>query len=77
MNRSTWKSPYVKFLNKNNYKIASRSSQILPKFLGLTFKVYNGKAYKNITVTEEMIYHKFGEFVFTRAKFSFKKKTKR
>ena len=79
MNRSTWKNPYINFVEQkkkkqNNHIIASRNSQIVPKFLGLTFKVYNGKSYKEITVSEEMINHKFGEFIFTRAKFSFKKK---
>lgn len=74
MSRSKWKSPYINFSEQNDYKFISKNSQIIPKFLGLTFKVYNGKIYKDITITEEMIYRKFGEFVFTRAKFSFKKK---
>jgi ribosomal protein S19 len=42
--------------------------------VGLTFKVYNGKNYNEITIIDSMIGHKFGEFSFTRAKFIFKKK---
>jgi ribosomal protein S19 len=42
--------------------------------VGLTFDIYNGKKYIEVTVTEDMVGHKFGEFSLTRAKFSFKKK---
>lgn len=82
MSRSKWKGPYtslehLKTINKSKkqhvYPI-TRNSEILPKFLGLTFKVHNGKNFKEITVNDSMIGHKFGEFVFTRARFSFKKK---
>jgi ribosomal protein S19 len=55
----------------------SRSSEIVPAFLGLTFNVYNGKNYVEIVVTDEMIGHKFGEFSYTRSKFTFKKKNKK
>lgn len=52
----------------------SRDSEIIPKFLGLTFKIHNGKNFEELNVTDNMIGHKFGEFIFTRKKFSFKKK---
>lgn len=55
----------------------SRSSEIVPAFLGLTFNVYNGKNYVEIIVTDEMIGYKFGEFSYTRSKFAFKKKDKK
>ena len=82
MSRSKWKGPYinpkhVKEINsiKKQYIYPmTRNSEIIPKFLGLTFKVHNGKDYIEVTVTDSMMGHKFGEFVFTRAKFSFKKK---
>ena len=82
MNRSKWKGPYInpeqllKFndTTKQHVYIISRNSEIIPRFLGLTFKVYNGKEYSEFTVTELMIGHKFGEFAFTRSKFVFKKK---
>lgn len=82
MSRAKWKGPYInpeQLLQFNNitkqqlYNI-SRNSEIIPKFLGLTFKIYNGKEFVELTVTDSMIGHKFGEFVFTRAKFIFKKK---
>lgn len=82
MSRSKWKGPYIQTTlikqsntNQTSQKyIASRNSEIVPKFLGLTFNVHNGKSYSEITVVDEMIGHKFGEFIFTRSKFYFKKK---
>jgi len=47
-------------------KIWSRRSTILPQFVGLTFGVYNGQKHIPVSVTEDMINHKFGEFAPTR-----------
>jgi ribosomal protein S19 len=40
------------------------------RFLGLTFKIHNGKSYTEVSVNEEMVGHKFGGTT-TRAKFVF------
>jgi small subunit ribosomal protein S19 len=48
-------------------KIWSRRSTVLPQFVGLTFGVYNGQKHIPVSVTEDMIGHKFGEFAPTRA----------
>jgi small subunit ribosomal protein S19 len=78
MARSVWKGPFVdgyllkkaeaaKASKKNEViKIWSRRSVILPLFVGLTFAVYNGKTFIPVTVTEQMVGHKFGEFSPTR-----------
>jgi small subunit ribosomal protein S19 len=47
-------------------KTWSRRSTILPQFIGLTFGVYNGKKFIPVSVNEDMIGHKFGEFAPTR-----------
>ena len=47
-------------------RIWSRRSTILPQFVGLSFGVYNGQKHIPVTVTEEMVGHKFGEFAPTR-----------
>jgi small subunit ribosomal protein S19 len=47
-------------------RIWSRRSTILPQFVGLTFGVYNGKKHVPVSVSEDMIGHKFGEFSPTR-----------
>jgi len=45
----------------------SRSSTILPKFLGKTIFVHNGKELKSFgTITIDHIGKKFGEFVLTK-----------
>lgn len=87
MGRSKWKSSYVNLefikrtpienLQKLPISIISRSSEIVPAFLGLTFNVHNGKNYAEITVTDEMVGYKFGEFSYTRSKFAYKKKDKK
>jgi len=80
MNRVRWKGPYVKYnllkkinnfkLNsKINIKTISRDSIILPKFVGLTLRVYNGKTFANLKIIEEMIGYKKGEFVPKRKQF--------
>jgi small subunit ribosomal protein S19 len=79
MSRSKWKGPYIKIrdlksIKKNKPYLISRNSDITPNLLGLDFKVYNGKNFIELTVNDNMIGHKFGEFVSTRTKFLFKKK---
>ena len=78
MTRSARKGPFVDgFLLKNAEKVRasgrneiiriwSRRSTILPQFVGLTFGVYNGHKHVPVSVTEDMIGHKFGEFSPTR-----------
>ena len=78
MSRSVWKGPFVdsymlkkadkaRASGRNDViKIWSRRSTILPQFVGLTFGVYNGKKHIPVSVNEDMIGHKFGEFAPTR-----------
>ncbi|KJR82004.1 mitochondrial ribosomal protein S19 [Sporothrix schenckii 1099-18] len=40
----------------------ARAATILPSFIGLKFQVYNGKVYHDVTITEDMVGHKLGEF---------------
>ncbi len=78
MARSVWKGPFVdsyvlkkaaksRESGRNEViKIWSRRSTILPQFVGLTFGVYNGGKHIPVSVSEDMIGHKFGEFSPTR-----------
>ena len=86
MNRAKWKGPYIdpnltkhiKLVSKKkSLPIISRNSTIIPKFIGLKFNVHTGKSFLEISVSKEMVGHKFGEFSPTRGKFSFKKKKKK
>ncbi len=78
MPRSVWKGPFVDgyLLKKADVaqnatkreviKTWSRRSTILPQFVGLSFQVHNGNKFVPVTVTEEMVGHKLGEFAPTR-----------
>lgn len=44
-------------------KTQARAATILPNFVGLKFAVHNGKIYQEVTITEDMVGHKLGEFV--------------
>ena len=78
MPRSLKKGPYVfhKLLTKVEaskeskrkkvIKTWSRSSMIIPDFVGETIAVHNGKTFVPVYVTENMVGHKLGEFAPTR-----------
>ena len=79
MSRSIWKGPFVDGyllkkaeLARNSgrndvIKTWSRRSTILPQFVGLTFGVYNGQKFVPVTINEQMVGHKLGEFSPTRS----------
>ena len=52
--------------DKKPIKTWSRNSTIIPDFVGHSFMIHNGKSFIPITVSEEMVGHKLGEFAPTR-----------
>ena len=52
--------------DKKPIKTWSRRSTILPQFVGLTFNVYNGRKFVPVSVNEDMVGMKLGEFAPTR-----------
>ena len=79
MARSVWKGPFVDLYLLKKAETAqdagnragpiktwSRRSTILPQFVGLTFQVYNGQKFIPVSVNEDMVGHKLGEFAPTR-----------
>ena len=78
MARAVWKGPFVEesLMKKvDKYKTDpkkipiktwSRKSTILPDFVGVSFQIYNGKKFIPITISEDMVGHKLGEFAPTR-----------
>jgi small subunit ribosomal protein S19 len=78
MARSVWKGPFVELSllkkaeaaqegsSRAPIKTWSRRSTILPQFVGLTFNVYNGRKFIPVSVNEEMVGMKLGEFAPTR-----------
>ena len=51
---------------KQVIKTWSRRSTIFPSFVGHTFAVHDGRKPVPVSVTEDMVGHKLGEFVATR-----------
>ena len=78
MTRGIWKGPFVhpsllkqvdKLKDKSKktpIKTWSRNSTIIPEFVGHSFLIHNGKTFIPITISEEMVGHKLGEFSPTR-----------
>ena len=78
MARSAWKGPFVDgYLlkkaeavqnsgRKDVIKTWSRRSTILPQFVGLTFGVYTGQKHVPVSISEDMVGMKLGEFSPTR-----------
>jgi len=81
MSRSVWKGPFVEESlirkvekqksdpKKIPIKTWSRKSTIIPEFVGVSFLIYNGKKFIPITISEDMVGHKLGEFSPTRTFF--------
>lgn len=78
MSRSQKKGPYVdqnliekvdaarKSGDRKPIKTWARASMISPDFVGVRFLVHNGRKHMEVTVTEQMVGHKLGEFAPTR-----------
>ena len=77
MSRSLKKIPFIvpsvlrkviksKTMKRSVVRTKARSCTIIPDFVGCDFEVYNGRKYIPITVSEDMIGHKLGEFSHTR-----------
>jgi small subunit ribosomal protein S19 len=78
VSRSIKKGPYVdqKLLSKvlvqkdrrssDPLKTWARACTVVPEFVGHTFMVHNGKNFLRVSVTENMVGHKLGEFSPTR-----------
>jgi len=78
MARSLYKGPFIDAhllkkvevaVEKNDrkpIKTWSRRSTIFPEMVGLTIAVHNGRQHVPVSINEEMVGHKLGEFALTR-----------
>ena len=55
--------------DKKPIKTWSRRSMVLPEMVGLTISVHNGRVHVPISIKEDMVGHKLGEFAPTRTFF--------
>ena len=81
MATAVWKGPFVEesLMKKvDKYKTDpkkipiktwSRKSTIIPEFVGVSFLIYNGRKFIPITISEDMVGHKLGEFAPTKTFF--------
>ena len=53
---------------KKKIKTHLRDLVIVPKIVGLTIGIHNGKEFQDIEITHEMIGHRLGEFAMTRTR---------
>ncbi len=79
--RSLWKGPFFQLsllnsikadVGRQGVKTHARSSTIIPSFIGAHLLVHNGHQYIPLTIREEMVGHKLGEFVATQKPFSYR-----
>ena len=78
MARAIWKGPFIEeslikkvekqknIANRRPIKTWSRKSTIIPEFVGFSFLIYNGRKFIPLTLSEDMVGHKLGEFAPTR-----------
>ena len=77
MSRSGKKGPYVdpkllakvsrlKHGDRTVVKTWSRDSEIAPEMVGFVFGIHNGNKFIEVTIQEEMVGHRLGEFAPTR-----------
>ncbi len=61
-----WKKAEAKILAKDKVKTHARELIILPRMVGKTVLVHNGKEFREVRIQEEMIGQRLGEFALTR-----------
>ena len=85
MTRSTWKGPFIdncfirllRDSSRKNLRIWSRRSSIVPELIKKRVFIYNGRYFVRLSVAENMIGHRFGEFAKTRRNVVHKKQKKK
>jgi len=58
-------------------KTSARRTTIIPGLIGITMIIHNGKEYKRIKITKEMVGHKLGEYSETKRTAKYKKGIKK
>jgi small subunit ribosomal protein S19 len=62
------KSCERKVEKKKRIRTHDRDLVIVPRLVGMTIGVHNGKIFQDVQITMEMIGHRLGEFAFTRTR---------
>jgi len=59
-----------KIARKKKVRTHLRDIVVMPRLVGMTIGIYNGKTFNDIAITNYMIGHRLGEFSLTRTKVS-------
>ena len=51
---------------KKNIETHVRDMVVIPEMVGIILRIYNGKEFIIVTITEDMLGHRLGEFALTR-----------
>jgi small subunit ribosomal protein S19 len=62
------KSAEKKIEKKKRIRTHNRDLVIVPKLVGMTIGVHNGKIFQDVSITIEMVGHRLGEFALTRTR---------
>ncbi|MCB9362455.1 30S ribosomal protein S19 [Candidatus Woesearchaeota archaeon] len=68
--RASQKIVLDKLQKKGKVKTHSRDLVVLPEMIGKTIDVYNGKEFRSLTITSEMVGRYLGEFSLSKSKVS-------
>lgn len=81
MARSKFKGPFIhpsiELLPQKKNLLFSKSAMILPEYVDHLFKIHNGKKFISLKILESMVGRRFGEFIYTRVSYHYKKKKKK
>lgn len=58
----------IKISRKKRIRTHLRDIVIVPKLVGMTIGIHNGKAFQDVQISIEMIGHRLGEFSLTRTR---------
>ena len=82
MSRSRWKFNYLgqdfisqqtENINNLEFTLQSRSTYITEEMVGLNIRIYNGMKFFNVTIENDKIGYRIGEFAPTKKKLQKKK----
>ncbi len=58
----------AKLARNKRIRTHKRDIIIVPKMVGMTIGIHNGKGFQDVEITQEMLGHRLGEFSLTRAR---------
>lgn len=79
MSRVKYKGFFFKVNLKKDKKwvqVYNKSLTILPEYINEFISIYNGKTFINLKISNTMVGHKLGEYIYTKKRHIYRKKVK-